>query len=144
MTLDSARAIEPGLRRRGLTVGTRAVLEVVADREPMTVPQIAGILDVSRQAAQRLVNDLRDAGHVRLEANPRHRRSPLVDLTTQGSDAFEGLRSDELEQLSAFAPEVTDRDLETARRVMLALAAEVRAAARDARTRDGAAEGTDP
>ena len=109
MTLNSARAIEPGLREHGLTVGMRAVLEVLAEGGPMTVPRIAGLLDVSRQAAQRLVTELHSAAHVRLTANPRHRRSQLVELTPRGAHAFAGLRDEEAERLASLAPELSDR-----------------------------------
>ena len=65
MTLNSGRVVERGLRRLGLTVGRRAVLEVLVEGGPSPVPEIARRLDLSRQAAQRLVNEL---------AGPRARR----------------------------------------------------------------------
>jgi len=133
MTLNSARAIEPGLREHGLTVGMRAILEVVAEGGPMTVPQAARLLDVSRQAAQRLVTDLHDAGHIRLTKNPRHQRSPLVEITPRGTHAFASLRAQETRRLSALAPELSVTELETAQRVMSALSEDIRRTAQAAR-----------
>ena len=133
MTLNSARAIEPGLRGHGLTVGMRAILEVVAEVGPMTVPQAARLLDVTRQAAQRLVTDLHDAGHIRLTANPRHQRSQLIEITPQGAHAFASLRAEEMRRLSALAPELSDTELEAAQRVMSALLEDIRRAAQAAR-----------
>jgi DNA-binding MarR family transcriptional regulator len=133
MTLNAARAIEPGLRDHGLTVGMRAVLEVVFDGGPMTVPQAARVLDVSRQAAQRLVTDLHDAGHIQLTANPRHQRSRLVEITPHGTHTFASLRAEETRRLSALAPELSDTDLEAAQRVMSALSEAIRRTAQAAR-----------
>ena len=107
ITLASARVVAQSLRQLGLTVGGRAVLELVADGGPTTVPDLARLLDVSRQAIQGLVNDAVASGHVVLMDNPRHRRSPLVGLTARGRDAFAGVRRAELRQLATLAPEDT-------------------------------------
>ncbi len=133
MTLSSARVVEDGLRRHGLTVGMRAVLEILVGSGPLTVPDVARVLDVSRQAAQRLVNELIVAGHVRLVANPRHRRSPLVAPTAVGTSAFDVVRAQELEQLAGLAAEVSDEDLETTRRVMERLAGDIKSRAQATR-----------
>ena len=62
ITLNSARVDDAGLRELGLTVGMRAVLEVLVEDGPLTTPNVARRLDVSRQATQRLVNELLAGG----------------------------------------------------------------------------------
>ena len=126
MTLNSARVVEAGLRPFGLTVGRRAVLEVVVEGGAMPVPEIARALDVSRQAAQRLVNELLEGGHVRTVSNPRHRRSVLVAVTPRGRSAFEQVRAGELGQLQALAPEVSMQQLRAALVVLTAVARDIR------------------
>jgi DNA-binding MarR family transcriptional regulator len=126
MTLNSARIVEAGLRPFGLTVGRRAVLEILIEEGAMPVPAIARAFDVSRQAAQRLVNELRASDHVAVSANPRHRRSQLVDVTSAGRDAFRHVHASELRLLQELAPEVATADLEAALRVLTAVARDIR------------------
>ncbi len=49
-----------------------------------TVPAAADRLGVSRQAVQRIANELMDEGITWLDPNPRHRRSPHLRLTERG------------------------------------------------------------
>jgi DNA-binding MarR family transcriptional regulator len=51
---------------------------------PLTVPQIGRRLGVTRQAIQRLVNELANEALVELVDNPDHKTSPLVSLTPEG------------------------------------------------------------
>ena len=83
------------MRRRGDQIAAVAgqtqarwqVLSVLSDGH-WTVPQVARRLGVSRQAVQRIVDELRDDGLVGLKPNPDHERSPLLGLSEQGSDAL--------------------------------------------------------
>ena len=59
-------------------------MAVFSDR-PITVPQAARRLGVTRQGVQRVVNDLVAAGLLHTVANPDHRSSPLLELTPEGS-----------------------------------------------------------
>ena len=51
---------------------------------PMTVPQVARRLGVSRQHILRLTTELVEEGLVELRPNPDHKTSPLIHLTTAG------------------------------------------------------------
>ena len=126
VTLASARVVERSLRPHGLTVGGRAILELLSEGGPATVPDLARALDVSRQAVQRLVNDTVASGHARLSDNPRHRRSQLVGLTERGREVFAEMRREELRQLATLAPECSADALETAHEVLAALARDIR------------------
>ena len=106
----------------------RAVLEYLHRRQPSTVPDIARARGVTRQHVQTIVNALRAAGLVQTQANPAHRRSPLIALTTPGAElivritrregdllasAFDGLDPDRCRDAVAVLTEVRHR-VETA------------------------------
>jgi DNA-binding MarR family transcriptional regulator len=133
LTLNSARVVEAGLQRHGLTVGMRAVLEVLAEQGAATVPQVAATLDLKRQGVQRLVNELLARGHVEQQPNPRHRRSALITLTARGHRAFEAVRTEELSQLGALVPDCSDAEIRTTEKVLAALSADVRRRALETR-----------
>jgi DNA-binding MarR family transcriptional regulator len=102
------------------------VLEVLVEAGPLAAPNIARRLDVSRQAAQRLVNELLASGHVTTTVNPVHRRSKLITATPKGSAAFAAIREEELEMLSALAPEVSTAAVHAALEVLSAIARDIR------------------
>src|SRR4051812_20304648 len=68
-----------------VSVGMRAVLEVVHRAGPLSVPDVARRRHVSRQHVQTLVNALLARELVTAEENPAHRRSPLISLTPAGA-----------------------------------------------------------
>jgi DNA-binding MarR family transcriptional regulator len=59
-----------------------------ASAEPKTVPQIARRLGVSRQAVQRLANELVEEQMARFAPNPDHQGSPHLVLTKDGKAAL--------------------------------------------------------
>jgi DNA-binding MarR family transcriptional regulator len=121
MVLDSARIVEGRVRDLGWTVGSRAVVEVLSERGPATVPQVAAALTLARQNVQRRVDDLCRLGHARTIPNPRHRRSVLVELTPAGSEAFGRLHARELADLAPLAVDCSENELAVASRVLAAL-----------------------
>jgi DNA-binding MarR family transcriptional regulator len=78
--------------REAVTLGMRAVLEVLLLRGPATVPALARGRGVTRQHIQVLVDALSERGLVVPEPNPAHRRSPLVRLTSTGERAIRRMR----------------------------------------------------
>ncbi|WP_084649850.1 MarR family winged helix-turn-helix transcriptional regulator [Stappia stellulata] len=73
----------------GLTSARWQVLGAVAlEGRPLSVAQIARRMGLSRQAVQRVVNDLTAAGLVALEDNPDHKRARLVVMTGAGEAAY--------------------------------------------------------
>jgi DNA-binding MarR family transcriptional regulator len=56
----------------------------VASGPPRTVPQIARRLGVTRQAVQRIADNLVGENWARYDANPDHRASPLLILEKRG------------------------------------------------------------
>jgi DNA-binding MarR family transcriptional regulator len=67
----------------GQTQARWQVLSVVSEGA-WTVPAVARRLGITRQAVQRVADELAGEGLVAFAGNPSHRRSPLVELTAQG------------------------------------------------------------
>ena len=73
----------------GLTSARWQVLGAVAlSPVPLPVAHIARNMGLTRQAVQRVVDDMRADGLVRLEPNPHHRRAMLVKMTKDGEAAY--------------------------------------------------------
>ncbi len=93
----------------------------VASAGDWTVPRIAHRLGITRQAVQRVADDLVAAGLVVAEPNPHHRRSRLIRLTPAGHDALALIvaRADGWHR--HLAAGLDAEDVATARRVLRAL-----------------------
>jgi DNA-binding MarR family transcriptional regulator len=126
LVLNSVRVVEAGGRANGLSVGMRAVLEVLAEAGAVTVPELAARLELARQGVQRLVNELMGLGYVEVRDNPRHRRSVLIAVTPVGHGVFSRLRAAELEQLGGMAVECSPEEIAAAAKVLRALNRDVR------------------
>ena len=73
----------------GLTSARWQALGMVAASVPLPVAHIARNMGLTRQAVQRLVNEMARDGLVRLAPNPHHRRARLVILTPRGRKAYD-------------------------------------------------------
>jgi DNA-binding MarR family transcriptional regulator len=67
----------------GLTSARWQVLGAI-DEGPLPVAQISRNMGLSRQAVQRVANELAAGGFVAFADNPNHRRAKLVELTEIG------------------------------------------------------------
>jgi DNA-binding MarR family transcriptional regulator len=77
----------------GLSSARGQILDVLVASQPRTVSQIARVLGLSRQAVQRLADDLVDRGLAAYARNPEHARAHLLSMTDQGANAHaEALR----------------------------------------------------
>ena len=73
----------------GLTSARWQVLGAIAlSPLPLPVAHIARNMGLSRQAVQRLANEMSEQGLVRFGPNPHHQRAKLVHLTRQGRAAY--------------------------------------------------------
>ncbi len=106
------------LGRAGLSAADRAVMEFLYPDAKLTVPAIAHRYQVSRQHVQATANRLLEAGLLRSHANPRHKRSPLLRLTTRGRDTFAAIRRDESELLDELFADVEIADVATTKRTL--------------------------
>ncbi len=73
----------------GLSSARWQVLGAIAlSPVPLPVAHIARNMGLTRQAVQRVVDEMRADGLVRLEPNPHHRRAMLVAMTEPGEAAY--------------------------------------------------------
>ncbi|MEU9444108.1 MarR family transcriptional regulator [Streptomyces sp. NPDC048304] len=112
------RKIEQEAPRQGLSVGVRAVLDLLREHGPMTVPQMGRAQSISRQFVQRMVNDAAADGLVEAVPNPAHARSPLIRLTDAGHTAIEAVVAREHALLRQAADDLTTADVDTCVRVL--------------------------
>ncbi|NNG86890.1 MarR family transcriptional regulator [Streptomyces sp. NHF165] len=101
-----------------LSVGMRAVLDLLREHGPQTVPQMGRAQALSRQFVQRMVNDATAQHLVEAVPNPAHRRSPLIRLTEAGSAAVGALHAREQDLLSHVGGELTREDVESCVKVL--------------------------
>jgi DNA-binding MarR family transcriptional regulator len=74
----------------GLTSARWQVLGAIAlSPVPLSVSHIARNMGLTRQAVQRLVNEMEHDGFVRFAANPHHQRAKLALLTSRGKTVFD-------------------------------------------------------
>lgn len=79
------RTLEQDEADRGMSVGVRSVLVLLHRYGPMTVPQMARVMALTRQFVQRMTNDAMDRGWALATPNPAHQRSSLIRITDEGT-----------------------------------------------------------
>ena len=106
----------------GLSSARWKVLGAVArgDR-PLHVAQIARDMGLTRQAVQRIVNDLADEGMLALSDNPDHQRARLVKLTRRGEKVLGEITEEQIRWSNEFTDGISPRSIESAARVMATL-----------------------
>ena len=73
----------------GLTSARWQVLGAIfTSPVPRPIAQLARNMGLSRQAVQRLANEMAADGLVRFEDNPHHARARLVVMTAKGADTY--------------------------------------------------------
>ena len=117
------RLVENGLAEEGITVAMRAVLEQLHAGGAQTVPQVARALALRRQFIQRLADELRARALVARAVNPAHRRSVLLQLTTEGEATMRRVLAREGALLREIAAPLRAADVDAFRDVMAYLAA---------------------
>ncbi|MFD9793902.1 MarR family winged helix-turn-helix transcriptional regulator [Streptomyces sp. NPDC059070] len=103
---------------RGISVGVRAVLDLLRENGPMTVPQMGRAQSLSRQFVQRMVNDGAERGLVESIPNPAHQRSSLIRLTDEGRAAIGAVTAREHALLRRTGGDLTDADVAACVRVL--------------------------
>jgi len=73
-------------------------LEILSLRGPHRLPEIASRLAFTRQRAQQLVETLLAQEAVQRVANPKHRRSPHIEITDRGRELLRDLSQRQTEQ----------------------------------------------
>jgi DNA-binding MarR family transcriptional regulator len=105
--------------REGLTSARWQVLGAIALAErPLTVPQIARRMGLTRQSVHATVKRLVADGLLEIVPNADHRRSPLVDLTGPGRSRYEAIDRMQAAWVNGLANGLDRSDLETTARVL--------------------------
>jgi DNA-binding MarR family transcriptional regulator len=105
--------------REGLTAARWQVLGAVAlAGRPLTVPQIARRMGLTRQAVQATVNRLAAEALVEARDNLDHRRSPLIALTERGNQKYAAVDQQQGRWINELSAGLTVTDLAAAERVL--------------------------
>jgi DNA-binding MarR family transcriptional regulator len=103
----------------GLSSSRWQVLGAIAvEGRPLTVPQIARRMGLTRQSVHATVRRLASDGLLALTANEDHRRSRLVALTDPGRATYEAIDELQAAWVDRLARGLAPSDLETAARVL--------------------------
>jgi DNA-binding MarR family transcriptional regulator len=129
--------------QEGLTAARWQVLGPVAlSGRPLTVPQIARRMGLTRQAVQMTVNWLRSAGLVETGENLDHRRSPLIRLTPLGRQKYEAIDRRQIRWINELSAGLKLADLAAAARLLHDLSDRLEMTARTGQERDEDDEAT--
>ncbi|MGW3496514.1 MarR family winged helix-turn-helix transcriptional regulator [Streptomyces sp. NPDC001020] len=112
------RKVEQAEPIEGISVGVRAVLDLLRGHGPLTVPQMGRAQALSRQFVQRMVNDAAARGLVESIPNPAHKRSSLIRLTDDGQAAIDAVAAREYALLGQVRGGFTEADVRTCVRVL--------------------------
>jgi DNA-binding MarR family transcriptional regulator len=122
----------------GLTAALWQVLGPVAlAGRPLTVPQIARRMGLTRQAVQASVNRLRSEELVETRENLDHRRSPLIWLTPLGRQKYDALDRRQIRWINELSAGLKLADLAAAARLLRDLSDRLEMTAGTGREGDG-------
>jgi DNA-binding MarR family transcriptional regulator len=98
----------------GLTSARWQVLGAIAlSPVPLPVAHIARNMGLTRQAVQRVVNEMEHDGLVRFGPNPHHQRAKLVLLTPRGQAAYDAAMKRQGPWASSLADGLSTKQIET-------------------------------
>ncbi|WP_086821641.1 MarR family winged helix-turn-helix transcriptional regulator [Allokutzneria sp. NRRL B-24872] len=112
------RRVERDAPIEGLSVGMRAVLHLLRQHGPMTVPDMGRAQALSRQFVQRMVNDAAAEHLVETVPNPAHKRSSLIRLTERGTTVIDAVIAREHAALRRAGADLTDAEVTACLRVL--------------------------
>ncbi|ACZ85695.1 MarR family winged helix-turn-helix transcriptional regulator [Streptosporangium roseum] len=112
------RKVEQDAPIEGLSVGVRAVLNMLCEHGPMTVPQMGRAQALSRQFVQRMINDAAARNLVEFVPNPAHKRSSLIRLTEEGRAAIIAVIDRERAVLRQAGGDLSDTEIAACIRVL--------------------------
>lgn len=104
--------VEADLLGTGISVGQRAILEMLMIVEQATAPEISSALELKRQFVARELKELSGRGDVVQIENPRHRRSVFYRLTSECKKTMTDLRRREMEQFAEFTSRFSAEEIE--------------------------------
>lgn len=121
----------------GLTSARWQVLGAIAMAgAPQPVANIARNMGLTRQAVQRVVNELDAEGFLTLTPNPHHQRAKLVVLTKSGAKAFHDAAKRQAPWANQLARRISARDIRASLGVVREIATRLEATVRAANTQE--------
>lgn len=108
-----AAYVEQELGNSGVTVGQRAVLEVLHDGGAMTAPQLTERLELKRQFVARMLAETTELGLTTHQVNPDHVRAHFHTLTDHGRAAIRAIRDHEMDMLRELEGQFTVEEIDT-------------------------------
>ncbi len=106
----------------GLTSARWQVLGAMAlSPVPLPVAHIARNMGLTRQAVQRIVNEMEHEGFVRFGPNPHHQRAKLVLLAPRGKAAYDAAMKRQRPWASNLANGLSTKQIETATATLRAI-----------------------
>ncbi|MGS2722113.1 MarR family winged helix-turn-helix transcriptional regulator [Porticoccus sp. GXU_MW_L64] len=96
----------------GLTSARWKVLGALSNGPgPMTVSDIARMMGQSRQAVQRLSNEMIQDGLLKAQPNPNHQRAKLMNLTDRGKKVYEQAMQKQIPWVNSIAGNFKEEEL---------------------------------
>lgn len=121
----------------GLTSARWQVLGAIAFAgAPEPVANIARNMGLTRQAVQRVVNELEAEGFLTFAPNPHHQRAKLVVLSKTGAKAFQAAARRQAPWANQLARRIPARDIQTALGVVREIATRLESMERDSHIQD--------
>jgi DNA-binding MarR family transcriptional regulator len=106
----------------GLTSARWQILgAMVAAGRAQPVSWLARDMGANRQNVQRIINDLHEGGLVTLEANPHHRRAPLVVMTDKGKQTYDAAMRRQIPWINSLSEGLPIKDIQMFHRMTRAL-----------------------
>jgi DNA-binding MarR family transcriptional regulator len=91
------------------------VLGALAEKnDSMTVPAIAKKMGQTRQAVQRLANEMVRDNLLLFQNNPNHKRAQLLNLTDKGKETFKKLEKKQMPWVNSIAKGFSEAELQQA------------------------------
>lgn len=98
----------------GLTSARWKVLGALSNKtNRLTVPDIARTMGQSRQAVQRLANEMSADGLLETEINPNHQRAKLLRLTNKGQQAYQQAMQKQIPWVNSLSSEFEESELKS-------------------------------
>ncbi|MBU2710724.1 MarR family winged helix-turn-helix transcriptional regulator [Zooshikella harenae] len=95
---------------------------IVRAGKPLTVPQIAKTMGLTRQAVQRLVDVMYADGVLAFQTNPEHKRAKLIKLSEVGEEIYGKLDKKQVDWAQTCSIHLTKQELDTTLSVLKKMA----------------------
>ena len=100
------------IKELGLSSARWKILGALSEGDDlMTVPDIARMMGQSRQAVQRLSNEMKVEGLLATKTNPNHKRAKLLTLTDSGKESYALAMQKQIPWVNSIANEFNESDL---------------------------------